>query len=476
MLAGVLGLAVALYYRSLGLALTHYDARGHLIVSRRIFDSITPGWEQIGAVWLPLPHLLNALPIQNDWLYRTGTFAIALNIVCFAVSAGAIAWMVRRLTGVWWPALAAVAVFALNPNVLYLQSTAMTEPLLTVLLLVAVALLMNWIEHGTRPTLTGWMFALACLTRYEAWPVAVTAMALAVWTRWRPGRSWLQALYDVIPIAVYPAGAIVGFTIFSKIVIGSWFASGFFVPGNPAQGNPFESAKEILWGVRALSGWGLLFVGLAGITVLLARGRRHDRASLWLPLSLLATSAVPLLAFFDGHPYRIRYMIPLLAPQAIAAGVAVGSIRRFATLGSLALLALLAVELRPLADQAPMVLEAQWDKPNIIAREEVSACLSEGYQGDTVLASMGSLGHYMQNLAAHGLGIHDFLHEGNGVIWRAAMDSPRPYAGWILIEEKAEGGDLLAQRVRSDPHFLDGYDRVCEAAGVTLYRRQPPPM
>ena len=60
------------------MTLSHYDARGHLIVARRIIDSITPGWQQIGAVWLPLPHLLNMLPVQIDVLYRTGASGIAL--------------------------------------------------------------------------------------------------------------------------------------------------------------------------------------------------------------------------------------------------------------------------------------------------------------------------------------------------------------------------------------------------------------
>ena len=68
------------------LSLSHYDAKAHLVVARRIFDSLTPSWEQIGAVWLPLPHLLNALPVQIDWMYRTGASAIAISIVSFAVT------------------------------------------------------------------------------------------------------------------------------------------------------------------------------------------------------------------------------------------------------------------------------------------------------------------------------------------------------------------------------------------------------
>src|SRR4051794_34293477 len=97
-IAAIGGAAVALHYHHLGLTLSHYDARGHLVVARRIFDSITPGWQQIGAVWLPLPHLLNALPVQIDLLYRTGASAVAVSIASYAITTAAIARIVRRVT------------------------------------------------------------------------------------------------------------------------------------------------------------------------------------------------------------------------------------------------------------------------------------------------------------------------------------------------------------------------------------------
>ncbi len=92
--AGIGGTIAALHYHGLGLTLSHYDARGHLVVARRIIDSLTPGWQQIGAVWLPLPHLLNALPVQVDAWYRSGASAVAISIAAFAVTVGAIAWIV----------------------------------------------------------------------------------------------------------------------------------------------------------------------------------------------------------------------------------------------------------------------------------------------------------------------------------------------------------------------------------------------
>ena len=49
------GAAAATYYAMQGLTLSHYDARAHIVVARRVTDSLTPGWRQFGAVWLPRP-------------------------------------------------------------------------------------------------------------------------------------------------------------------------------------------------------------------------------------------------------------------------------------------------------------------------------------------------------------------------------------------------------------------------------------
>jgi len=223
LVAAVGGAIVAWHYYRLGLTLSHYDARGHLVVARRIVDSITPGWQQIGAVWLPLPHLLNALPVQVDLFYRTGASGVAISIAAFAIAAGSIAAIVLMITRSSAAAIAGAAVFALNPNILYLQSTPMTEPLLLALTLAAVAALMAWCDSETpqdSKSVVAALFALACLTRYEAWPVTACALAAALWARWRGGESLRTAGRAIAQIALYPAVAILGFAIFSRVVQG----------------------------------------------------------------------------------------------------------------------------------------------------------------------------------------------------------------------------------------------------------------
>lgn len=474
-LAATIGVSAAIRYHHLGLTLSHYDARGHLIVARRIIDSITPGWQQIGAVWLPLPHVLNMLPVQIDAWYRSGASGVAISIASFVLAAAAIAWVVMLLTGSRLAALAATSTFVLNPNVVYLQSTPMTEPLLLGLTTLGVAMLMS----GRRAAAsTGLVLALACLTRYEAWPVTYAALVATAWTRWREGETLPAAARSAARIALYPTLAILAFAVFSRAVVGQWFVSSdFFVPDNKAQGLPIVAFNEIVWGTRELSGQILIVFAVAGCAALVAIGVFvRQRASALIALSLGATAAVPWAAFVDGHPFRIRYMVPLIAMEAVAIGALVGLVpRRSAGLKACATSVAILIalyELHPFDAKAPMVVEAQWDRVNLEPRREVTRCLQARRRGEPVMASMGSLGHYMQETSHDGLNVRDFLHEGNGDIWLAALDEPLPYVRWIMIEEKAEGGDMLYKRAREHPEFLRGYSRVCEGAGLVLYERQ----
>src|SRR5215472_13458540 len=334
--AATMGVAAAIRYHHLGLTLSHYDARGHLIVARRIVDSITPGWQQIGAVWLPLPHLINAIPVQIDWLYRTGASAVLISVFSFALATAAIAWIAGTLTGSSLAALVGAAVFALNPNVVYLQATPMTEPLLLGLTLAGVALLIAHVHDGRRSALAGVTLALACLTRYEAWPITYAALGAAAFALWRNGETTRSTARRIVRIAVYPTAAIIAFAIFSRIVVGRWFVStDFFVPENKALGLPMVAIREIVWGTRELSGRVLIALAITGCAVLtMAAVVSRRRAVALIALSSAAAAAVPWAAFVDGHPFRIRYMVPLIAMEAIAVGFLVNFVgRAFAFVG-----------------------------------------------------------------------------------------------------------------------------------------------
>jgi hypothetical protein len=482
----LIGTAAAIFYYQRGLTLSHYDAKAHLVVARRVLDSLTPEYSQIGAVWLPLPHLLNLLPVQIDSFYRTGASGVAISIVSFALACYAIADLVLRVTRSRPAAVVSVALFALNPDVLYLQSTPMTEPLLFGLVLLSIGLMYDWVDAVTAAGLpavardmnharakAGWCLVLACLTRYEAWLVTAAVIALGALALWRRGVPLRLAVRATIDLAIYPALAIVLFFFHSWFTTGAWFVTGgFYVPDNVATGNVWKAFMAVVYGMRLLIGTPLILVALGGVIFVAVRALwQAEHAAQLVLLALVGFMALPAYAFFNGHPFRMRYIVAPTVGVAVFVGVALGMLRgRWRNAAVAAIAAWLVVSARPLNAHAPMVEEAQWDVPFSRARRNVTACLAREYHGERILASMGSLAHYMQELSQAGINIRDFVHEGTLPYWQEAIESPQGRVGWILIEERAEGGDVLAARARASSAFTSGFSRVCADGGVALYK------
>jgi len=476
MAALLLGSAVAWWYAHAGLTLSHYDAKAHLVVARRIADSLTPGWVQIGAVWLPLPHLVSLLPVQCDFFYRTGAFGVGLSVACFAATIYVVTRLLTEITRSRVAALAGALAFGLNPNVLYLQSTPMTEPLLMALTALAAWLGVEAFRVGDAGSIrrAGFALAAAAMTRYEAWPFTAALLALGALSALRLGRSLRESIMLAGRLAVYPAAAALAFVVLSRATVGEWFVkSGFFIAENPDLRRPLAALVSVWWGTHQLTSYPLAVLGAGGLAVLLARSLRSRDAAHWLPaLAVVGVAVLPWYAFYSGHPFRIRYMVPLVPAVGLGVGCFVGMAGRLKPLAAALALVAVAAGPGPLDPAAPMVVEAQWDRTNQAGRAQVAAYLRARWNGEPVMASMGSLAHFMQELSREGFRIRDFLHEGNGDIWLAALEYPDPHAEWLLVEEQAEGGDMLAARSRARPQYLAGYARVAEGGGVALYRRR----
>jgi hypothetical protein len=467
--AGGLGSLAAIHYASIGLTLSHYDARAHLLVARRVFDSLTPGWRQLGGTWLPLPHLLNLIPVAWDFNYRTGASAVLLSVAALGWGLASFAGYLWRQTGSVAAAVAAPLLILANPNVLYLQSTPMTEPLLIGLSLAAVVAVDGWARDPRARTRrhAGLVIAALVLTRYEGWFVGCGLVAMGGAATRRRG------IREPLALLVYPAAAIAAFCILSWASTGQWLVtSGFFEANNPARHQPLTALGQVTSATFEMAGPVLIALGIAGAAACVWRARRPFALQELLPLALLLPVLLPLSAFDAGHPFRVRYMVPLVAACGAWSGFAIWLVpARGRAIAALAVVAA-AIALRPPLDaRAPMVLEAQRESPTRDERRAITRYLASSYDGTPILASMDSLGHYMQETSAIGFGVRNFVHEGNGDLWFDALAAPRRHVHWVLIEELAEGGDQLAQRARRDPEFLAGFTRVAEGGGAALYRR-----
>src|ERR1700694_5606477 len=70
-LAALSAAAIA-WFHSRGYILYFGDAECHLNIARRMVDSRTPGYDQVGTVWLPLPHWAMLPFVRVDALWFSG--------------------------------------------------------------------------------------------------------------------------------------------------------------------------------------------------------------------------------------------------------------------------------------------------------------------------------------------------------------------------------------------------------------------
>ncbi|MGA8528117.1 MAG: hypothetical protein WB622_00280, partial [Acidobacteriaceae bacterium] len=190
------------------LLLLYGDAVAHLHIARRILDSLNPGIRQIGSVWLPFPHLL-MMPFaaRMEW-WQNGIAGAIPSMACYVLSVAGL-W---RLSRFWIrPAGAVVATlfFALNPGLLYMQTTAMNEPLFLCQMIWSALFLTTFLRDLSDPSspasdrqevrldgqsmgagnhrlagralaACGIVLVTAIYTRYDAWIFATLAWLIAL--------------------------------------------------------------------------------------------------------------------------------------------------------------------------------------------------------------------------------------------------------------------------------------------------------
>ncbi len=151
----------------------------HIHIARRVFDSRTPGLFQLGTVWLPLPHLLDIPFIVNDRLWQTGLGASIPSMLAYIAGTLGVFRLVRGLASLAAAWIAAL-IYALNPNLLYMQSTAMGESLYLALFVWSAAYFAEFVRRasddpkqaGKSMKRCGLMVSAAMLVRYDGWFLA----------------------------------------------------------------------------------------------------------------------------------------------------------------------------------------------------------------------------------------------------------------------------------------------------------------
>jgi hypothetical protein len=473
--------AIVWFYRN-GSILYFGDADAHLNIARRIIDSRTPGWSQIGSTWLPLPHLLDIPLVRNDWLWRTGLAGAIPSGLAMTIAATFLFAAVRRIFESTAAAGAAWAVFLLNPNTLYLGSIPMTEPVFLASLFGTLYFTLRFRETGGWGSLTGAAIcALAgTLTRYEGW-FLLPFLAAFIWSNAR-GKRWIAlALFCVFA----GAGPLL-WLAHNRYYFGDplYFYRGPYsalaIQGKaayPGQGDWRVAAHYLFTAGRLVAGWPAIVIGGVGLVLAAAR-----RTAIW-PVTLLAlppafylwsihSASTPIFvpALYPHTWYNTRYGLALLPLAAFGTAAASRIARPVAAVVVVAVL-------------IPFVLHpgehsVTWNEADVNSRarrawtrQAADYLRAASGPHETYFTSFGDLTPIFRTM---GVPLRDTLTGDNDVEWAGAVARPDLFLhqDWAV----AMGGDVVQTvvdraRLRGPRYELDRRITVKGAPAIEIYRR-----
>jgi len=478
------GSAVAWGFHNAGFTLYYGDAESHLNIARRIIDSRTPGYEQIGTAWLPLLHVL-ILPFAGSmqW-WQSGWAGTIPGVTCFALGGVLLYAAAHAVYSSRAAAMCSALVYALNPNLLYLQSTPMTEPVFYAMQFGVLfsTILFARTQALWAAALAGVFSAAAALTRYDGWFLLP-----------------FTGLYILIAARRNRLRAAVVFGVIAGLAPAYWLAHNAYLYSNPLDfyNGPY-SAKAIqgdadypgkhdwqeavqYYGAAAwlCIGTALAAVGVAGAAAALLKRAFWPLFFLALPPGFYIVSM-----YSSGNPifvphletksyYNTRYGLSILPLAAFAAGAL--------AFRPVAAILVVAVAIAPWLIHPGPASWITWKESevNSNARRAWTAQAAD-YLRDRYRPGAGiavSFGDQIGVLREAGIPLKESLHEGNGPAALGAFHRPDLFLWeeWVL----AIDGDPMSRAMQTLARTGSSYVRVKlievkDARPFAIYRRIRP--
>lgn len=494
--------AASLYFfYSHGLNNLYGDAMAHMEGARRIFDSRTPGYGEIGTVWLPLCHLLASPLAINDFLWRTGLAGGLVSTAAFAVAAWFLFCLAFEMNRNHAAAVVGLAVFLLCPNMLYLASTPLTEPVAVLWAVVVAYALFRFREGGQLRALLGAAAAafLGTLTRYDGWfllPFAALFVLLARRDHWqvRLRHAFLFLLISAAGPVLWMLHNAYRYGNAWEFYIGPSSSKGQYAHQlattafrYPTDGSLLLAARYYLMDLELVIGVWPLALALLGLIAWAADHRERPRRSVALLLLVpfpfyvqgLAHAAVPLYVptLFPHAYYNLRLGVEMLPGVALLASFLLSpSLSRRMRSAVLVILlgAVLGQALSTASRGASQLVVAKEGVVNTPCRskkqQSVTRFLRENYDGQTLLMAAGNWPCVMPTL---GIPFRHTLSEANREYWIKMRSEPGKWVEWIIRSDHDPVDSLL----RAYPQAFVSFDLIYQEkfpgeGSVWIYRRR----
>ena len=480
------------FYLQNGLGLAYNDARSHLDIGRRVVEGLKPGLAQLGSVWLPLTHLLMVPTIWSDFMWHTGLSGALQSMISFVATVFLIYFFLKHLKVNLFGRIMGIIIFVTNINILYLQSTAMTELLLICTMTAGTYYLLLWFEKESIIDLIIASFAimLSTLIRYDGWFLLFLSSLLAtLFVYFKYGYKRAEGTF--LLFCTLGGLGIMLWILWNFLIFGDPF---FFAFGPysahaqqdqlasagvlPTKGNWFLSTKIYLYAMIFNSNMYITILGIIGAMVMYFDKNISYRLKI-ASLTLFAPIIFNILALYLGHSvlyiqgisgntwFNVRYGVMLIPSFAIFIGYLLGNAGKlkFPILISLVFVMYFAFN----SYDAVTIDDGRVgsSQKNV---KEVSSWLKKNTQDKEGFILISAASHDAI-IFSSGLPMKKFIHEGTGKYWDSATTSPDRWARWIIMRTN-DVNDMTFKLVKDTPGFKY-YKKVDSYPFADIYELDP---
>lgn len=481
-----------LIYFQNGLSLSYNDARSHLDIGRRVVEGLKPGLAQLGSVWLPLPHFLMIPTVWNDFMWHSGLSGTIQSMISFIATGLLIYTFLKKLGVGLLGRTVGVLMFVTNLNILYLQSTAMTELLLLATMTLGVYELVMWHVNDkiTHLIKSSFWIMLASLVRYDGWFLFLFASILVIIHAYQKGGFkasegmffffatlgglgiilwllWNQTIFhDALYFAFGPYSARAQQTQLEQAGVLA------------TKGNLLLSLKVYIHALAYNSGAFNIVLGILGAIALLRDQAVKPGVRIAI-CALFAPFIFNILALYLGHSvlfvqgisgdtwFNARYGVMMMPSIAIFVGYLIHKARslKYVVIG----LFFLATFFSFTNHDAVTVDDAQVgsSQKNV---SEVSGWLATNAKDNKGFILISAASHDAI-IFSSGLPMKKFIHEGTGKYWESATSTPDRWARWIVMRTN-DDNDQTFKLVKKAPGFKK-YDLVNSYPFADIYELKP---
>lgn len=482
-----------IFYYQNNLGVSYNDARSHLDIGRRVVENLKPGFSQLGSVWLPLPHFLMIFTIWNDFMWHSGLSGAIQSMVSYVATGLLIYYFLKRLHVDLVGRLFGVLIFALNINILYMQSTAMTELLLLATMTAGVYELMIWHkeEKMFRLIKAAFWIMLSTLIRYDGWFLFLFSTGLVLlYTLRKNGYKTAEGV--VILFCTLGGFGIFLWFLWNQMIFKDPFYFAFGPYSAHAQQSQLEEAgvlatkKDLFFSIKTyfyavVYNSSLFTVLLAMLGAVMLWFDKKIAGSLRLATSLLFVPFIfNVVALYLGHSvlfvqglsgnswFNVRYGLMMIPTLAIFVGYLT---YRLKAIRVVIIALFLLVSFFSFANRDAVSIDDALVGASGKNVEEVSGWLKNNAteQKGYVLISVAS---HDAIIFSSRLPMRKFIHEGTGDYWDMATDHPSKWARWIIMRTH-DRSDSTYKMLEGNKEFEEKYTLVNHFPFADIYVLKP---